>query len=160
MLKNIIIVTAVLVFSILCYADDRCDEEIFRERLEKIFELKKLKYMDIIKYENEVKDRVNAVLEANKNKILNSMVKKKDILDRIRKLNRHDVDEKQIKEVINRLFDIEKEIIQLNQDQFNQLIKLIKPNDAFLYILLDRRFEHELRDRNRNMDRMRPGHQD
>ncbi len=155
MSKNFFILCLVLAFVFPAFSQDR-DCELFRERLGKILELKKEKYMELLEYSEEIKSRVKRVLEAKEKNMLDKMIKKKFILDKMKEINIINSEDREIKALINELYDIEKAIIQMNQDQFNELIGLIKPKDALLYIIMDRRFDHEMRDRHRGPDRRRP----
>lgn len=134
------------------YAEDS-DCQAFTARIEKIYELKKAKYIDHINYDEKIKASVSRVLDKNRHSIIEKIVKKREILEKVKRIRGKEISGIDIKAIVNELFIVEKDIIQLQQDQFNELILIIDPQDAFLYIEMDRRFDHELRRRLRDIDR-------
>lgn len=157
MKKVFIIILAVLLntvfFPVLMNASYDKDEScILEARLNKIFELKKARYLSMLEIDTEKMKKVSEILESKHRRMLINIVKKRHVLQTISEMKAMDFEHEGLSKIINSLYDIEKEIIQVNQDQYNELIEIIDPRDALLYIQIERRFDRELRRRLREKD--------
>lgn len=152
MIKKCLIYFILLIIPLFLYASEgNCD--LFSRRLRSIMEIKRNRYIARLDYDQEKIVKVKDILDSNRDRIIEKINRKREIMHILNDLEKGPLSDKELSAIINELFDIEKEIIIIGKDQFNDLVNIISLEDALLYIRMDRRFNHELRHRSKSQNR-------
>lgn len=116
------------------------------EQRKKIEELKKIKMIEALDLSEEESIRFFAIYNNHQKKIFSLQEDRDKLIDQLEKLTRTEskVNEAKLRELLNKLEEIEKEIFKSRQEFHTNILNAMSPEKFAKYIVFEREFTREL----------------
>jgi len=152
MKSYIVIAGLILSLGVLHAQPERMDDD---KRMERIEQLRKVRLIEMLEMKEEQSVRFFARLNEHETSRRELMKQKMDALDRIERLLRINAEEKEFEILFAEVDGVERRLIDQRRQFFGGLADILTVQQRAKYLLFERRFEKELKQAMREVQRRR-----